>query len=157
MLDRCWWARLPRPSPNPPKQVATAKQTPAPAKEVKPPVPSLLQQYDFGAQVRALERSDAPANVEVKPVFVRGICGRGVLSASPSFTQPNSSWAVPRTEVAAQLLTGSVHRQVLINTHLGRIFVQIHCMVQDRDNAEELTQMFFIKAMTSAATFAGRK
>jgi P-type conjugative transfer protein TrbG len=59
------------PQPNPPKQVPTAKQTPAPAKEVKPPVPSLLQQYDFGAQVRALERSDAPANGEVKPVFVR--------------------------------------------------------------------------------------
>ena len=59
------------PQPNPPKQGPTVKRTPPPAKEVTPAVPPLLQQYDFGAQVRALEGSDAPASSEVKPVFVR--------------------------------------------------------------------------------------
>jgi P-type conjugative transfer protein TrbG len=59
------------PPSNPPKQAPAAKRTPASAKEVKPAVPPLLQQYDFGAQIRALEADEASAGGEVKPVFVR--------------------------------------------------------------------------------------
>lgn len=59
------------PQPNPAKQAPVAKRTPTSAKEVKLAVPPVLQQYDFGAQVRALEASETLASGEVKPVFVR--------------------------------------------------------------------------------------
>src|SRR4051812_10327941 len=60
-------------SPPPPngsqQQPVTVKRTPAQAKETKQ-VPAVLQQYDFGAQVRALQTADAPGG-DIKPVFAR--------------------------------------------------------------------------------------
>lgn len=60
------------PRANDAKIPVTVKRTPPPAKEQPKPVPPVLQQYDFNAQLRALQGAEAPGSVgEVKPVFAR--------------------------------------------------------------------------------------
>lgn len=60
------------PRTNDAKPPVAAKRTPPPGKQASKQVPPVLQQYDFNAQVRALEGSDVPGAVgEVKPVFAR--------------------------------------------------------------------------------------
>jgi type IV secretion system protein VirB9 len=60
------------PGANDAKSPVAAKRTPPPGKQQPQPVPPVLQQYDFSAQLRALEGADAPgAAAEAKPVFAR--------------------------------------------------------------------------------------
>jgi type IV secretion system protein VirB9 len=53
-----------------PKPPVAVKRTPAPVKSQSKRVPPVLEQYDFDAQVRALEGVE-PVSGEVKPVFAR--------------------------------------------------------------------------------------
>jgi type IV secretion system protein TrbG len=51
------------------QQPVTVKRTPAPPAETQQ-VPLVLQQYDFGAQVRALQSADAPGE-DINSIFAR--------------------------------------------------------------------------------------
>jgi P-type conjugative transfer protein TrbG len=77
------------PRTNETKPPVAAKRTPPPAKQQQKPVPPVLQQYDFNAQLGALERVEVPgAAGEVKPVFAR-----------TDFTGPKAPDVAPRSDV----------------------------------------------------------
>ena len=77
------------PPTNDAKKPVAAKRTPPPVKQPPKEVPAVLQQYDFNAQLRALEGADGRGGpTEVKPVF-----------AHTDFAASNSSDVPPRAEV----------------------------------------------------------
>src|SRR3954454_19300865 len=71
------------------KPPVAAKRTPPPGKHQPTQVPPVLQQYDFNAQLSALEGAEVPGvPADVKPVFAR-----------TDFMGPKAPEVAPRSDV----------------------------------------------------------
>ena len=71
-----------------PKPLVEAKRTPAHAKPQSKQVPPVLQQYDFGAQLRALDGVEGISR-ELKPVFARtDVASKVPVEATPRLDEP---------------------------------------------------------------------